>query len=100
MPLFELPIENNKYPNFEWREGGRDLDSFVLKLPYLKMKGDFDWSCKDINYGKYQAFPLFSSSPKAFIFFFQISSSLTPNIYDQYLGPNSLRYVKLIAYLP
>ena len=22
MPLFELPIENNKYNNFEWREGG------------------------------------------------------------------------------
>ena len=48
VPLFELPIENNKYPNFEWRGGGRGVDSFVLKLPYLKMKGDFDWSCKDI----------------------------------------------------
>ena len=48
VPLFELPVENNKYPNFEWRGGGRGVDSFVLKLPYLKMKGDFDWSCKDI----------------------------------------------------
>ena len=23
VPLFELPIENNKHPNFEWRRGGR-----------------------------------------------------------------------------
>ena len=28
--LFELPIENNKHPNFEWMGGGRGVDSFVL----------------------------------------------------------------------
>ena len=28
--LFELPIENNKHPNFEWRGQGRGVDSFVL----------------------------------------------------------------------
>ena len=28
MPLFELPIENNKHPNFEWRGGGRGVDFF------------------------------------------------------------------------
>ena len=26
MPLFELPIENNKHPNFEWRGGRRGAD--------------------------------------------------------------------------
>ena len=27
---FELPTENNKHPNFEWRGCWRDVDSFVL----------------------------------------------------------------------
>ena len=30
-PMFELPIENNKHPNFEWRGQGRSVDSFVLR---------------------------------------------------------------------
>ena len=30
MPLLELPIENNKHPNFEWKGGGRGVDSFVI----------------------------------------------------------------------
>ena len=30
MSLFELPSENNKHPNFEWRTEGRGVDSFVL----------------------------------------------------------------------
>ena len=35
--LFELPVENNKHPYFEWRGGeGRGVDwFFFLKLPYL-----------------------------------------------------------------
>ena len=28
--MFELPIENNKHPNFEWRGQGMGVDSFVL----------------------------------------------------------------------
>ena len=28
--LFELPIENNKHPNYEWTGGWRGVDSFVL----------------------------------------------------------------------
>ena len=28
--LFELPIENNKHPNFEWRGQRRSVDTFVL----------------------------------------------------------------------
>ena len=28
--LFELPAENNKHPNFEWKGGGRGVDCFVL----------------------------------------------------------------------
>ena len=31
VPLFWLPIENNKHPNFEWRGQGRDADSFGLR---------------------------------------------------------------------
>ena len=31
VPLFQLPIENNKHPNFEWRGQGRGADSFVLR---------------------------------------------------------------------
>ena len=31
VPMFELPIENNKHPNFKWREQGRGADSFVLQ---------------------------------------------------------------------
>ena len=31
VPLFQLPIENNKHPNFEWRGQGRGGDSFVLR---------------------------------------------------------------------
>ena len=30
VPMFELPIENNKHPNFEWRGQGRGVDYFVL----------------------------------------------------------------------
>ena len=31
VPMCELPIENNKHPNFEWRGQGRVTDSFVLQ---------------------------------------------------------------------
>ena len=30
VPLLELPTENNKHPNFEWRGQGKGVDSFVL----------------------------------------------------------------------
>ena len=30
-PMFDLPTENNKHPNFEWRGQGRGVDSFVLR---------------------------------------------------------------------
>ena len=30
VPLVELPIENNKCPNFEWRGQGKCVDPFVL----------------------------------------------------------------------
>ena len=31
VPMFELPIEKNRHPNFEWRGQGRGEDSFVLQ---------------------------------------------------------------------
>ena len=30
VPMLELPIENKKHPNFEWRGQGRGAESFVL----------------------------------------------------------------------
>ena len=30
VPLFELPLENNKHPNFEWRGQGWGVDCYVL----------------------------------------------------------------------
>ena len=30
VPLFELPLENKKHPNFEWRGQERGVDSYVL----------------------------------------------------------------------
>ena len=30
VPLFELPLENNKHHSFEWRGRGRGVDSYVL----------------------------------------------------------------------
>ena len=30
VPLFNLPLENKKHPNFEWRGQGRGVDSYVL----------------------------------------------------------------------
>ena len=37
VPLFKLPLENNKHPSFEWRGQGRGVHGFLcsLKLPYL-----------------------------------------------------------------
>ena len=31
VPLFELPVGNNKHPNFEWRGDRRGVDCFVLQ---------------------------------------------------------------------
>ena len=30
VPMFELSLENNKRPNFEWRGQGRSVDSYVV----------------------------------------------------------------------
>ena len=30
VPLFELPLENNKHSNLEWRGQGRGVDCYVL----------------------------------------------------------------------
>ena len=32
VPLFELPLENKKHPNFEWRGQGRGADSYVSEV--------------------------------------------------------------------
>ena len=32
VPLFELPVESNKHPNFEWREGGRGEDDWSYPI--------------------------------------------------------------------
>ena len=32
VPLFELPLENKKHPNFEWRGQGRGVDSYASEV--------------------------------------------------------------------
>ena len=32
VPLFELPLEDKKHPNFEWRGQGRGVDSYVSEV--------------------------------------------------------------------
>ena len=35
VPLFKLPIENNKHPNFEWRGRGRSVVLLFSEVTYL-----------------------------------------------------------------
>ena len=46
-PLFQLPIENNKHPNFEWRGQGRGADSFALRSRpiYVQCLNNFVADC-------------------------------------------------------
>ena len=48
VPLFQLPIENNKHPNFEWRGQGRGADSFVLRCYpiYVQYLNNFVSDCR------------------------------------------------------
>ena len=32
VPLFKLPLENNKHPNFEWRGQGRGVHGFLINV--------------------------------------------------------------------
>ena len=32
VPLFKLPLENKKHPNFEWRGQGRGVDSYASEV--------------------------------------------------------------------
>ena len=45
--MFELPKENNKNPNFEWREQGKGADSFVLQsyLIWVQCLNNFVADC-------------------------------------------------------
>ena len=36
VPLFELPLENKKHPNFEWRGKGRGVDSYASEVTLLE----------------------------------------------------------------
>ena len=38
VPLFELPLENKKHPNFEWRGQGRGVDSYVSEVTLFEYK--------------------------------------------------------------
>ena len=49
--MFELPRENNKHPNFEWRGQGRGTDSFVL-LSYpiwVQCLNNFVADCRNLS---------------------------------------------------
>jgi len=36
VPLYELPVTNNKHPKFEWRAKGRGADCFALRSTPIK----------------------------------------------------------------
>ena len=38
VPLFELPLENKKHPNFEWRGQGRGVDSYASEVTLFEYK--------------------------------------------------------------
>ena len=45
VPMFKLPIENNKHPNFEWRGQKRGADSFVLQSYPICVLNNFVADC-------------------------------------------------------
>ena len=45
VPMFKLPIENNKHPNFECRGHGRGADSFVLQSYPICVLNNFVADC-------------------------------------------------------
>ena len=53
VPMFELPIENNKHPNFELREQRRGVDSFVL-WGYRLWALCLNYFVADCRYSHYQ----------------------------------------------
>ena len=55
VPLFELPIENNKRPNFEWMGQGRGVDSLILwSYPSLvQCLNNFVADCSFNRYNSY-----------------------------------------------
>ena len=44
VPLFELPLENKKHPNFEWRGQGRGVDSYVSEVTLFEYNVSTIWS--------------------------------------------------------
>ena len=56
VPLYELPLENKKHPNFKWREQGRGVDSYVSEVTLFEynvskiLSPIVDWNFQR-NYG-------------------------------------------------
>ena len=56
VPLFELPLENKKHPNFEWKGQGRGVDSHVSEVTLFEYNDPkilspiVDWNFQR-NYG-------------------------------------------------
>ena len=46
VPFFELPVENTKHPNSEWK--GRGVDCFALKFPFLSRDCLYNFVTDDI----------------------------------------------------
>ena len=55
VPLFELPLENNKHSNFEWRGQGWGVDSFVLwRYPiWIQCLNNFLSNCRFLSHDKF-----------------------------------------------
>ena len=61
VPMFELSLENNKRPNFEWRRQGRSVDSYVVwSYPiWVQCLNNFVADCgrnRDIFHRPFQGF--------------------------------------------
>ena len=70
VPLFELPLKNNKHLNFEWTGQGRGVDSFhLLSYPiWVQCLNNFVadcWSIKDLLHGQKGIFFLRDHSGKS-----------------------------------
>ena len=82
LPLFKLPLKNNKHLNFDWRGQGRGVDSFhLLSYPiWVQCLNNFVtdcWSIKDLLHGQKRIF--FLAEPQREI----LSGQDDPNLADQ-----------------
>ena len=58
VPLFELPLENKKHPNFEWRGQGRGVDSYASEVTLFEYNNFSQQFCRRLKSAVPSARPL------------------------------------------